>query len=90
MKRHPVLADIILMKSDADISFCYGIAGSRSVDCPKCGGKAYGLYYDFEIRSYFLEEPLCETCGWMDNRIKVPYPRNGDPEYRSLDDAWLS
>ncbi len=75
-KRNPVLADILLMKTEADRAWARGIAGNRSVKCPKCGKDAVGLYYDWEVYSQFLEEPMCE-CGWIEDR-KVPYPRNGD------------
>lgn len=74
--RNKTLADILLMKTEDDRTYCRNISGIRSVSCPACGGLATALYYDREVLSGFLEEPLCE-CGWMDKR-DVPYPRDGD------------
>lgn len=75
--RNSLLADILLMKTDADISWCRNLVGYHTVKCPECGGKAGALYFDREVYSQFVEEPICK-CGWMDTSEKVPYPRGGD------------
>lgn len=79
-KRNPLLTDILKMDTPDKISWCRGIKGNRIGICENCGATTTGLVYDWEVYFCYLEELMCDKCGWIDTKIdknysKILYPR---------------